>query len=35
MKVYYYRSDLIRDERKDSILDFKDYDNNGGDWYIF
>ncbi len=34
IKVYFYRSDLIRDERKENILDFKDYDNNG-DWYIF
>ena len=34
IKVYFYRSDLIRDERKENILDFKDYDNNGN-WYIF
>ncbi len=34
IKVYYYRSDLLRNERKDNILDFKTYDNNG-DWYIF
>lgn len=34
IKVYYYRSDLIRDERKENILNFKDYENNG-DWYIF
>jgi superfamily II DNA or RNA helicase len=31
--VYYYRSDLISDERKDKIVDFKSYDNNGN-WYI-
>lgn len=34
IKVYYYRSDLIRDEAKDTILDYKDYLNNGN-WYIF
>ncbi|NLX70822.1 MAG: DEAD/DEAH box helicase family protein [Clostridiales bacterium] len=34
IKVYYYRSDLIRGERKTIELDFRDYDNNG-DWYIF
>lgn len=34
IKVYYYRSDLIRSVRKESILDFRDYDNNG-DWYVF
>ena len=33
IKIYYYRSDLIRDERKENILDFKDYDNNGN-WYV-
>ncbi|MDR0820685.1 MAG: DEAD/DEAH box helicase family protein [Endomicrobium sp.] len=34
IKVYYYRSDLLRDERKESILDYKNYDNKGN-WYIF
>lgn len=34
IKVYYYRSDLVRDERKENILDYTDYDN-GGNWYIF
>jgi len=34
IKIYYYRSDLIRDEKKENILDFKDYDN-AGKWYIF
>lgn len=34
IKVYYYRSDLIRDKRKKTELDFRDYDNNG-EWYIF
>lgn len=31
--IYYYRSDLLRDENKESIVDFKDYENNG-DWYL-
>lgn len=31
--IYYYRSDLISDEQKDKIIDFKNYDNNGN-WYI-
>jgi superfamily II DNA or RNA helicase len=31
--VYYYRSDLISDEKKDKIIDFNSYDNNGN-WYI-
>ncbi|GHT16635.1 helicase [Endomicrobiia bacterium] len=34
IKVYYYRSDLLRDERKESILDYRNYDNEGN-WYIF
>ena len=34
IKVYYYRSDLLRDEKKESIIDFKTYDNNGA-WYLF
>ncbi len=34
IKVYYYRSDLIRDERKENILDYRSYENNG-DWYVF
>ncbi|MDR0800237.1 MAG: DEAD/DEAH box helicase family protein [Endomicrobium sp.] len=34
IKVYYYRSDLLRDERKESILDYRNYDNKGN-WYIF
>lgn len=33
IKVYYYRGDLLRDERKDVILDYKNY-LNGGKWYI-
>lgn len=28
IKVYYYRSDLIRDERKENILDYRSYENN-------
>ena len=31
--VYYYRSDLISDEQKDKIIDYKNYDNFGN-WYI-
>ncbi len=31
--IYYYRSDLISDEQKDKIVNFKNYDNNGN-WYI-
>ena len=33
INVYYYRSDLLRDEKKESILDFKNYENNGN-WYL-
>ncbi|MCX8093472.1 MAG: DEAD/DEAH box helicase family protein [Candidatus Goldbacteria bacterium] len=31
--VFYYRSDLISDEQKDKIINFRNYDNNGN-WYI-
>ncbi len=31
--VFYYRSDLISDEHKEKIVDFRNYDN-GGKWYI-
>lgn len=31
--VFYYRSDNLSDERKDRIIDFRSYDNNGN-WYI-
>lgn len=31
--VFYYRSDLISDEQKDKIIDFRNYDNYGK-WYI-
>lgn len=31
--VFYYRSDLISDEHKDKIVDFRNYDNNGN-WYL-
>jgi len=31
--VFYYRSDLISDEQKEKIVNFKNYDNNGK-WYI-
>ena len=31
--VFYYRSDLISDEQKEKIVNFKNYDN-GGKWFI-
>lgn len=31
--VFYYRSDLISDEQKEKIVNFKNYDNDGR-WYI-
>jgi len=31
--VFYYRSDLISDEQKEKVIDFRNYENNG-DWYI-
>jgi len=31
--VFYYRSDLISDEEKEKIVDFRNYEN-GGNWYI-
>ncbi|ADC89917.1 type III restriction protein res subunit [Thermocrinis albus DSM 14484] len=31
--VFYYRSDLIGDEQREKIIDFRNYDN-GGRWYI-
>lgn len=31
--VFYYRSDLISDEHKEKIVNFKNYDNDGK-WYI-
>jgi len=31
--IFYYRSDLISDERKENIVNFKNYDNYGK-WYI-
>lgn len=34
IKVYYYRSDLLRDERKENILDYRSYENHGN-WYVF
>ena len=33
IKVYYYRSDLLRDQKKETILDFKDFYNDGN-WYL-
>jgi superfamily II DNA or RNA helicase len=33
MTVFYYRSDLISDEHKEKIVNFRNYDNNGK-WYI-
>jgi len=34
IKVYYCRSDLLRDEKKEIILDYKNYLNDGN-WYVF
>jgi len=31
--VFYYRSDLIEDEQKEKIIDFRNYENSGN-WYI-
>lgn len=31
--VFYYRSDLISDEHKEKLINFRNYDNNGK-WYI-
>ncbi len=31
--VFYYKSDLISDEQKEKIVDFKNYEN-GGNWYL-
>ena len=31
--VFYYRSDLIGDEQKGKVIDFRNYENNGN-WYI-
>ncbi|MCS6955023.1 MAG: DEAD/DEAH box helicase family protein, partial [Candidatus Calescibacterium sp.] len=33
INVFYYRSDLISDEQKEKIVDFRNYDNFGK-WYI-
>ena len=33
ISVYYYRSDLLSDEKKEKIVDFRSYDNNGN-WYL-
>lgn len=33
VKVFYYRSDLVRSESKENIVDFKSYENSGN-WYI-
>ncbi len=33
INVFYYRSDLISDEHKDKIVNFRNYDNNGK-WYV-
>jgi len=31
--AFYYRSDLISDEQKEKLVDFRNYEN-GGNWYI-
>ncbi|HCO39015.1 MAG TPA: hypothetical protein DIT36_03445 [Aquificaceae bacterium] len=33
IRVFYYRSDLLSDEQKEKILDFRNYENDGN-WYI-
>jgi hypothetical protein len=33
LTVFYYRSDNLSDEQKEKIIDFRNYDNDGG-WYI-
>ncbi|MBP1911486.1 DEAD/DEAH box helicase family protein [Thermococcus stetteri] len=33
VRVFYYRSDLISDDKKEKLVDFRDYEN-GGNWYI-
>ena len=33
INIFYYRSDLISDEQKEKIVNFRNYDNNGK-WYI-
>lgn len=33
LTVFYYRSDLISDEEKEKLIDFKNYDNQGK-WFI-
>lgn len=32
--VFFYRSDLISDENKDKIIDFRNYDNNGNGYLL-
>ncbi|GAA0301564.1 hypothetical protein GGQ92_001348 [Gracilibacillus halotolerans] len=32
--IFYYRSDLISDEQKESLVDYREYDNNGN-WFLF
>lgn len=34
IKIYYYRSDLLRDQKKENQIDYKNYENNG-EWYVF
>ncbi len=31
--IFYYRSDLISDEQKEKLIDFRNYENNGN-WYV-
>ena len=33
LRVFYYRSDNLRDEQKETIIDFRKYDNHGR-WYV-
>ncbi len=34
IKVYYYRSDLLRHDKKEKILDYRSFDEDGK-WYLF
>ena len=33
LRVFFYRSDNLRDEHKEAVVDFRNYDN-GGRWYV-
>ncbi len=35
IKVYYYRSDLIRRDKKENILSYDNFNPKDGNWYLF